>query len=343
LAGPAEKYDGQSKEPVPEISIVIPTHSRWHLLTRTLAGALGQEDVDAEVIVVDDGSTEETPERLAEISDPRLRVVRNETPERVARARNRGLEHATGEWVAFLDDDDLWAPRKLRAQLDAAKRVDAAFAYVGAILIDPELDVIDVQRAPEADDLELEILRRQIIPGGCSNMIAPTDLVRELGGFDPGFKVAEDWDMWIRILTAGRGPAVGCPDLFYGYYQHTQSSVVVNKDVVEADFEYIRSKHADLRRERGVGLDTVAHSRWLAQNFRRAGDRKGAARTYLRAAREGRDFGNVLRAGGSLLGEGMMQRFSPYSPEVVEAPEWLDLYRSGGPLASVAGLEADRV
>jgi len=78
------------------ISIVVPTHSRWEFLRRTLAGALAQTGVEAEVVVVDDGSTDETPLRLAEIDDPRLRTIRTERPGGVARARNRGVEAAAG-------------------------------------------------------------------------------------------------------------------------------------------------------------------------------------------------------------------------------------------------------
>src|SRR5436190_21061432 len=94
----------------PEVSVVIPTRDRWDLLRTTLGGALGQRRVSHEVIVVDDGSADETPTRLAEVSDPRLRTVRLGRSMGAAAARNRGLAEARGDWVAFLDDDDVWAP-----------------------------------------------------------------------------------------------------------------------------------------------------------------------------------------------------------------------------------------
>jgi len=321
---------------MPEISVVIPTHNRWSLLRRTLAGALAQEDVDLEVIVVDDGSEDGTHERLQAIADPRLRVLRNETPKRVAGARNCGIEVAAGEWIGFLDDDDLWAPRKLRTLLDAPGAGEAAVVYSAMVAIDTELDVLGVQEAPDPAGMMDEILCRQAIPGGCSNLIARTELARGVGGFDTELRVAEDWDMWIRLLLAGEGRAARSPQYLYGYLQHGVSSVLLNKDVIEADYERIEAKYAEERRARGVEMDMLNISRWLASNFLRAGDRRGAARLYLRGAREHRSAGNLARAAAALLGEGAMAMLSPSRRGRLPSPGWLDLYRPGGRLDSLA-------
>src|SRR4051812_3505416 len=97
----------------PQVSIVLPTHNRTSMLQQALGCALDQEGVDLEVIVVDDGSSDDTPEVLGRVEDERLRVIRNERPQGVSRARNSAIERANGDWIAFLDDDDLWAPGKL--------------------------------------------------------------------------------------------------------------------------------------------------------------------------------------------------------------------------------------
>jgi glycosyltransferase involved in cell wall biosynthesis len=321
---------------MPEVSIVIPSHNRWPLLRRTLAGALAQEGVDHEVIVVDDGSSDGTSERLAALREPRLRAFRHERGRGVAHARNRGLAEARGEWVAFLDDDDLWAPGKLRSQLDAARGRDAPFAFASAVVVDEGLNPVDVQRAPAAEGVLERVLSWQAVPGGCSNAISTTALAREVGGFDAGLSMAADWDMWIRLLLAAEGRAAACPELLVGYLRHPSNMSVVDAGVFLRELSEIEAKFAAERRARGVEIDGVNFSRWLAGGYRRGGKRAAAARAYLRGAWRYRNPGNAVRAAGMLLGERVMSRLSPHRPERLERePDWLELYRAGGRLESV--------
>ena len=121
----------------PTVSVVIPTRNRPGLLTtHALPSALSQRGVDVEVVVVDDGSDEDSRRALEELSTGRVRVVRHEVRVGQARARNSGIAAARGEWIAFLDDDDLWSPDKLQEQLAAAAAVDAEFVYTGVVEVD---------------------------------------------------------------------------------------------------------------------------------------------------------------------------------------------------------------
>src|SRR5262245_16886500 len=113
---------------MPLVSVVIPTRNRASLLERTLRSVLAQRMGDLEVVVVDDGSTDDTTS-VAGAADVRVAVVRNQTPEGVSAARNRGIAAARGSWIAFCDDDDLWSPEKLTLQLDAAQRAGAHWVY----------------------------------------------------------------------------------------------------------------------------------------------------------------------------------------------------------------------
>ena len=97
-----------------EVTVVIPTRNRSRLLPVAVSSALGQEDVEVEVVVVDDASTDDTQKVLADLADERLEVVRLSSRQGVSRARNIGIAAAGAGWLAFLDDDDIWAPRKLR-------------------------------------------------------------------------------------------------------------------------------------------------------------------------------------------------------------------------------------
>ena len=104
-----------SKAPI--VSIVIPTYNAPSLLEETLQSVFAQTLTDFEILVIDDGSTDSTPEFLRRLDDPRLRVIRQEN-RGIGGARNRGLDEATGSYVALLDHDDLWLPKKLEVQVE---------------------------------------------------------------------------------------------------------------------------------------------------------------------------------------------------------------------------------
>jgi glycosyltransferase involved in cell wall biosynthesis len=316
----------------PEVTVVVPTRDRWELLSRTaLPSALGQRDVLLEVVVVDDGSEDGTADHLAVLGDPRLRVVRHEHSHGVARARNAGVEAARGEWVAFLDDDDLWSPRKLRAQLDAARSSKAVFAYAGAVWVDEELRFLRGHTPPDPATLAGALLRWNVVWGGCSNVVARTSLVRELGGFDEQLFQLADWDLWIRLALAGRAARV--EDVLVALVAHRQSMLLVDRRDVFLEFERLREKHRDAAARLGRSPDAALFARWVAAGHLRAGRRRAAARSYLRGTR---GPGNVVRAAGALLGPSALHAASGLRRRVLGGdgvhdtaiePGWLARYR----------------
>jgi glycosyltransferase involved in cell wall biosynthesis len=299
----------------PEVSVVIPTRSRWHLLSSAaLPSALEQEDVELEVIVVDDGSQDETPARLAELGDPRLVVIRHDASRGVAVARNAGIRAARGRWVSFLDDDDLWSPRKLRAQVDSADAAGAVFAYSAGGGLDAAWNVIWC---------------------GCSNVMARADVVGELGGFDERLVQLADWDLWIRLTLSG--PAAATSEVLVGYVMHDESMLLTDRREVFPEMDYLVEKHGSAAREHGVALDEALFTRWVARGHRRAGRRAQAARTYLRGARRYRDFGAIPRALLSFAPErivdvsrwlGAVERRSALRKERVPEPGWVARFRA---------------
>jgi glycosyltransferase involved in cell wall biosynthesis len=275
-----------------EVTVVIPTRDRWHLLARNaLRSALGQEAVAHEIVVVDDGSRDGTHARLTELADPRLRVVRHEGSLGVAHARNAGIAAARGEWVAFLDDDDLWAPDKLRRQIDAAREANAGFAYGGVVSVSEEGVVNYAFTLPDPDALLDELLARSSLPAGCSNVVARADLVRRLGGFDERLFQLADWDLWIRL--AHESQAAACPDVLVGYLEHAENMLLTHQRDVTKELEQIEAKHSALRHARGVDLDGVTFLHWVAWGHLRRGRRLRAARVYLRCGLEHRRVHDV--------------------------------------------------
>jgi glycosyltransferase involved in cell wall biosynthesis len=312
---------------------VIPTRNRWAFLATAVDVALGQEGVQMEVVVVDDGSTDETPTRLAAMEERRLRVFRHESGRGVARARNRGIQEARGEWVAFLDDDDLWSPRKLRTQLDALASEQALFCYCASVVLDEQKSVVRPDAPiPDPDELPGLLRKGNVVPGGCSNVVVRTRVARELGGFDERLSMLADWDLWLRLADVGR--AVACSDVLVAYRKHSRNMTLVDLSHMDHELDYFASKQ---RADRGMTFDAVAYSRWLAGE---AASPAQAARIHLRAARAYRSPSDIGLAMGALLGTRTVKRTAGRvrsaigtrvrrrrSPALAPGPEWLERYR----------------
>jgi len=308
--------------------VVIPTRNRWPLLSRALASVLGQEDVTIEVVVVDEGSSDETPGRLAALDDERVRVLRNDEPTGVARARNRGVEAAGGEWVAFLDDDDFWAPAKLRKQLDACAATGASFSYTGLVTTDPSLERRRVSPPFPAAGLERTILDMNVV-GPPSSVIARSALLAEVGGFDPEFSILADWDMWIRLATAAPGAA--CDEPLTGYLSHPENMHLDAPAAIE-EFRRLRAKHATLAASLGVRIGGERWYSWIASSLRRSGHPFRASGLFVWVALRWRRPGLLARAAGTLAGERVVARVRRLRPapedvsEVAGAARWVDAF-----------------
>jgi glycosyltransferase involved in cell wall biosynthesis len=332
----------------PDVTVVIPTRNRWDLLsTASLPSALGQQGVRVEVVVVDEGSTDATAAGLAALDDSRLRVVQHERPQGVARARNAGIDAARGEWVAFLDDDDLWAPWKLRAQLVALQQRDAVLAYAGAAAIAEDRSWLYSLAPADPDRLASELLSRNVLWGGSSNVVARSSVLRELGGFDEQLFQLCDWDLWIRLTQAGS--AASCREILVGCIVHPDSMLLTSRDDVFEEFDYLERKHASRSASTGVSFDRRLFSQWVARGHRRAGRRLRAAELYLRQAVHERDLESAARAAASLLGEGVLVRAgrllgrAPFEEEFVAPggePAWLRDYRRARGNTSAAAIRS---
>jgi glycosyltransferase involved in cell wall biosynthesis len=318
----------------PEVAVVIPTRNRWHeLAVAGLRAALRQESVDHEVIVVDDGSTDGTSPALAGLREPRLRVLRNDRPLGVAAARNRGIDAARAGWVAFLDDDDLWSPQKLRIQLDAAA-VGGDFVYTGGVVTDSHGRPLRDSAAPETHAL-VETLARRNLVGGPSAVMVRTELLHRVGSFDERFSLFADWELWIRL--AGVGRAAACPARLVAYREHGSNLSGLDIDEAYAELALLVERH-------GIDVDLDEFARWVAWQQRRVGHRRAAVRAYLRGARTGRSGALLLRAMATPFGEGVMQtprhlrRVLGRPDAAPPSPAWIESYRAG--LAAGAGSRA---
>ncbi|HEU4971827.1 MAG TPA: glycosyltransferase family 2 protein [Gaiellaceae bacterium] len=317
---------------LPEITVVIPTRDRWPVVSRAaLAAALRQEDIALEVIVVDDGSVAGPPDVLPGIQDERVRVVRHPEPRGVAVARNAGIAGSRGTWVAFLDDDDLWAPSKLRQQVRAAEDAGAGFAYAAAVWVNEALELVRGHAPPPPERLADDLLRWNVVWGGASNVIARRDLLESLGGFDEELFQLADWDLWIRLALAA--PAAVVRDVLVALVVHGKSMLLVDPRDVFLEVDRLAEKHRDAAARAGVTLDRARFARWVATGHLLAGRRRAAARAYVRGTKAP---GNVVRAAGTFLGPGFFETASSFrhlvpgalgaGERVADRPSWLSLY-----------------
>jgi glycosyltransferase involved in cell wall biosynthesis len=290
----------------PQVTVVIPTRDRWPTVTRAVACAVHQQGVDVEVIVVDDGSRDQTIDGLAQVNDERLRVLHLPDSEGGAHARNVGIKEARGAWVAFLDDDDVWSPHKLRLQLEMAHAVEAGFVYARAVHVRYPGIVARAAALPPPGNLAQRLLVGNEIPAGASNVLVRTDLVRELGGFDERLDHLTDWDLWIRLAHAASAGA--CDEVLVGYVDHAQNRYKHAGDVVGAEFDYLVDKHRAASEAAAVEFDRARFARGTALGHLRVGRRVAASRVYLRSALTDRSLGNATRAAGALLGEAFRDR-----------------------------------
>ncbi|MFI7021281.1 glycosyltransferase family 2 protein [Micromonospora sp. NPDC049900] len=196
----------------PQVSVVVPTFARPSLVTRAVRSVLAQTVTDIEVIVVVDGPDAATGAALAEIGDPRVRVV--ELPGRggAPNARNTGIREARAPWTALLDDDDEWLPTKLAVQFDVARRSRVSSPVVASRLINktPRAEFVLPRRLPEPGEPISEYLtvRRGLFHGDgfiqTSTIMAPTELLRRVP-FTVGLRRQQELDWTVR--------ATGHPDV----------------------------------------------------------------------------------------------------------------------------------
>lgn len=181
------------------VSALIPTRDRAGLVLRAVASALGQTHGNMEVVVVDDASTDDTLTVLAAVDDPRLRVIRRETPGGVSAARNTGLAAVRGAYVALLDSDDVWLPRKIATQLAFMQASGHVISQTQEIWMRGGRRVNPTKGHRKPDGFFFEAALRMCLVSPSTTMFA-RGFFDEIGYFDETLPACEDYDLWLRTL-----------------------------------------------------------------------------------------------------------------------------------------------
>ncbi len=211
---------------MPLISVIIPVYNGEKTIRETLESLFKQTFTDFEVLVINDGSKDATLEIVSSIKDPRIKVFSypNAGP---SASRNRGIALASGEYISFLDADDLWTADKLEAQLKTLQaHPEAALAYSWTDFINESNQFL--RRGSYINvtgDVYKHLLLTDFLENG-SNPLVRKKALEEVGDFDESLTHGEDWDLWLRLAIRYPFVAVPSAQILYRFYANSSSTNV---------------------------------------------------------------------------------------------------------------------
>ena len=183
----------------PLVTVIIPTRDRADLLPRAVASALGQTWTALEILIVDDGSVDDTAGVLAGFDDPRIRVLRRHTPGGVSAARNEAVRAARGDYLALLDSDDEWLPKKTERQLAYMASTGHAVSQTQEIWMRGGKRVNPTRIHTKPDGCFFEAALEMCLVSPSTTMFA-RGVIEAAGLFDESLPACEDYDLWLRIM-----------------------------------------------------------------------------------------------------------------------------------------------
>ena len=205
----------------PFVSVIIPAYNSADFLGQAIDSVLAQTFMDLEIIVVDDGSTDRTPEVSAQYSD-HITYIRQSNSGNAA-ARNRGVAEARGRWLCFLDADDLWEPRKLERQLlDLLRHPEWLISFVRARKFFESGESEPMPEDPSESELWDRLVFYQQFGSSHSGMMLRASCFEQVGGFDDALRLSVDWDLFIRLADRYRMRVL--PEFLVHHRQHSSNT-----------------------------------------------------------------------------------------------------------------------
>jgi len=290
------------------VSVVIPLYNKDKYILRTLESVFAQTCQDFEIVVVDDGSTDDGPLQVEALRDQRIRLIRQANAG-VAEARNTGIRASQGEWVAFLDADDVWMPEHLKAQLEILERNPrvqwATGRYLRRLVNNAVVPIVEQAVFARQFDGELVQDGLLLLPYGylwTGVIMIRRSVFAEVGGFDPGLRTAEDLDLWLRIAV--RYPQLAYCDRQIAEYTVTVADSLSRQKVVNPHdlphFSFAR-KHQPIAD--GLSEERVESIRAVCRGLVSIGIKKLLLNGYASAAMQ------VIGEFGELIGSRASNRY----------------------------------
>ncbi len=249
----------------PIVSVIIPTYNRAHLIGRAIQSVLNQTYQDLEVIVVDDGSTDNTEEIVKNFSDFRIRYLRHEENRGAAAARNTGIKAARGKYIAFQDSDDEWLPEKLEKQMkvfvNAPEKVGIVYTDMWRITKNKRKYYFSSPMiTPEDRIIYKQALDYKVMNIGIGTAVVKREVFKKVGMFDGKFPRFIDLEFFIRVSKHYYFYHLGEPLVNYfeadnGISTKTKSSIKAQKLILEKYFKDIeRDKKVLARHYLGIAV-----------------------------------------------------------------------------------------
>lgn len=184
----------------PLVSIVIPTYNHEQYLARAIKSVLKQTHKNAEIIICDDGSSDNTKEVIKKFKHHKKIRYYYQSNQGLASTRNLGIKKAKGEFIAFLDSDDYWLPKKIEKQLKIfTKNKQIGLVYCFHYWVSEAGKITGKKKKNYRGDIWQDLLQGNLIVGSGSAAVVKKECFDKIGLFDESLKSCEDWDMWLRI------------------------------------------------------------------------------------------------------------------------------------------------
>lgn len=269
----------------PLVSVIIPTYNRAHLISQSIESVLNQTFKDYEIIVVNDGSTDNTKELLSTRYGEKILYIGKKKNKGLSAARNTGIEASRGKYIAILDDDDEWLPHKLEMQIDLMhKNQSLGLVYCGYYEVNRYSEVIREIKATRRGYVFSNLL--------CGNCIVPASAAlvkREVffktGYFDENLSSCEDWDMWLRVSQSYEVDFVDQPLVKYKIHDYNmhKNLLIMEKSTFSVLNKYLpgisEKKSSEERKNKAYSKNCTN----LAWNYYQVGDEDSFKRLLYQA------------------------------------------------------------